>query len=68
MVPVEFLADFNLPLFDEVGRFAKVVFLDNHFSSLILTPRNHHASSICTLIARVLPDYTPAPRQRVVSL
>src|SRR5262245_15460276 len=63
-LPVEVLADFNLPVFDAVGRVATVVFVDNHCSSRISDPRNHQASSLCTLIARVLPDYTPAPRQR----
>jgi hypothetical protein len=33
-------------LCDDVGRFAKVVFLNNNFSSLIPAQRNHNASSI----------------------
>ena len=33
-LPVEFLAYFNLPFFDDVGRFASVIFSNNDFPSL----------------------------------
>src|SRR6185369_12708528 len=63
-MPVVFLAHFDLPLFDNVGRVAHVVFLHNHFSSRILAQCNHNAASPWTLSARSLPDCTPARRQK----
>src|SRR5262249_17448270 len=63
VLPVECLADFNLPLFDDVGGFAIVVLSDNNFSGRIPAQRNHSASSIGTFSVRLLPDYTPDPRQ-----
>src|SRR2546423_2256669 len=46
LLPLQFLAYFNLPLVDDIGRFANIVFLNNNFSSLIPAQRNHHASSL----------------------
>src|SRR5262245_18746124 len=42
ILPLYGLAYFNLPLFDDVGRFAKVVFSKNNFSSFIRGLRNHN--------------------------
>jgi hypothetical protein len=45
LLPLELLADFDLPLVDDIGRFAKVLFTDNDFSSFIPVQRNHDAAS-----------------------